>query len=146
MHVFTYGSLMYRSVWERVVSRSYQSRPARVCGFIRLRVSNEVYPALLRGPADSSVHGMLYLDVSPVDLAALDRFEDEGEMYGRIQVSVELDDGGVVDAAAYLFLHPHRVDGSLWDPARFKAEGLQHFLNTYVRERTPWGASCSKFR
>ena len=44
MHVFTYGSLMYRQVWDRVIAGGY-----------RARVGKEVYPALLRGPAESAV-------------------------------------------------------------------------------------------
>ncbi len=137
MHVFTYGSLMYRQVWDRVVAGGYQARAGTVRGFVRVRVNNEAYPALLRGPAQSAVPGVLYLDVSASDLATLDRFEDEGKAYGRIPVSVELDDASALDACAYLFLHPDRVDGSPWEPERFEAEGLQHFVNTYLRDRAP---------
>ncbi len=137
MNVFTYGSLMHRSVWDRVVAGVYQARPARVRGFTRFRVINEVYPALLRGDPDSIVEGILYLDVSRADMATLDRFEDEGQAYGRIQVAVDLEGAGLVDAVAYLFLHPDRVDGSGWDPEQFEAEGLEQFLNTYVRDRAP---------
>jgi hypothetical protein len=128
---------MYRSVWDRVVAGVYLARPALVRGFTRVRVSNEVYPALLRGPAESVVQGVLYLDVAPADVATLDRFEDEGQAYGRIQVSAELEDDSVVDAAAYLFLRPDRADESLWDRERFEAEGLEQFLSTYLRERAP---------
>ena len=106
-------------------------------GFARVRVSNEVYPALLRGPAPSAVPGVLYLDVSASDLATLDRFEDEGNAYSRIPVSVELDDASALDACAYLFLHSDRVDASPWEPERFEAGGLEHFVNTYVRDRAP---------
>ncbi len=137
MHVFTFGSLMFRQVWDRVVAGGYQARAGTVRGFVRVRVSNEVYPALLSGTAESAVPGVLYLDVSASDLATLDRFEDEGKAYGRIQVSVQLDDGSVVDAAAYVFLHPDRVESMPWEPERFEREGLQHFIDTYLRDRAP---------
>ena len=137
MRVFTYGSLMYRQVWDRVVSGAHEAENGTIRGYARRRILSEVYPALLRGPSESTVRGVLYLDVSASDLAALDRFEGEGDAYLRIQVPVELDDGKLLNAWTYLYLHPERVEGSLWDAERFEAEDLHHFLNTYCRDRAP---------
>ncbi len=81
MNVFTYGSLMYRPVWERVVVGRYGAVEGTLRGYARRRITGEVYPALLRAEPESVVAGILYLDVSPRDLAALDHFEGEGEAY-----------------------------------------------------------------
>ena len=93
MNVFTYGSLMYPRVWELVVSGHYRSLRGTVRGFERRRISGEVYPALVRGAPESAVEGVLYLDVSAADVAALDRFE--GEPYARVETGVR----GVVSQA-----------------------------------------------
>lgn len=135
MHVFTYGSLMYATVWSRVVSGRYRTQPATLRGFARRAIINEVYPALVAASPENSVQGLLYLDVSDPDLAALDRFEGEGDAYRRIRVTVESTDGLPLEAWAYLYLKPAQVEGADWVAERFEAEHLGHFLNTYGRER-----------
>ena len=132
MHVFTYGSLMYPAVWERVVTGAYRALPATVRGFARRRIAGEVYPALVEAASDDAVEGILYLDVSARDLAALDRFE--GEAYERIAVRVE-GERGAVEAWTYRFRELSRVEPASWEPAGFEREGLAHFLATYCRER-----------
>ncbi len=137
MHVFTYGSLMYRAVWERVIPGAHPARGGAIHGYVRRRITNEVYPALVGAGPESTVRGVVYADVSESELATVDRFEDEGELYRRIPVSVALDDGTVLEAWAYVFLHPERVDDSPWDVEQFEAQGLETFLNTYCRDRAP---------
>lgn len=133
MHVFTYGSLMYPPVWERVVSGRYPGRSGAVRGFARRRVAGEVYPGLIRATPTSAVEGIVYLDVSAADLAALDRFE--GDAYERVLVTVELGGGESVEAWSYLFRDLSRLEEAVWEPARFEGPDLAHFLATYCRER-----------
>jgi hypothetical protein len=71
--------------------------------------------------------------LSAADLAALDRFEDEGETYRRIRVPVEVDGGERVEAWTYLFLHAGLVLPDPWEPAAFEAGGLRRFLDAYCR-------------
>ena len=137
MHIFTYGSLMYAPVWQRVVTGSYDARAGRIRGYARQRIHGELYPALLAAAPESEVRGVLYLDVSPQDVEALDNFEGAGMDYRRIEVPVALEDGSVLNAATYLYLHPARVEEAPWDAERFEAEGLQRFLDTYCRTRLP---------
>ena len=137
MHIFTYGSLMYRAVWQRVVAGDYIAVPARVHGYERRRISGETYPGLVRATPEVAVDGILYRDVSGADVAALDHFEGEGMAYTRIRVPVELSDGALVDAWTYLFLRAALLEECPWEPARFEAEGLERFLATYCRERAP---------
>ena len=135
MHVFTYGSLMYPEVWTRVVAGSYQSSPATLRGYARHRLPGEVYPAMVEAGPDASIRGVVHLDVSPADIATLDRFEDEGVHYGRIDVELELEGGVPARAVAYVYLHPDRVAPDLWNQAEFERTGLAEFLGSYVRDR-----------
>lgn len=134
-HVFTYGSLMYGPVWQRVVTGAYRQFAGRIRGYERRRISGETYPALIRARPESTVRGILYLDVSASDLKALDYFEDEGKTYARIRVPVELEDGGTLEAWTYLYLYPQRVEPAPWLPEHFEQGDLQRFLNTYCRDR-----------
>lgn len=137
MHIFTYGSLMYAPVWQRVVTGTYEARAGLIRGYARWRIRGELYPALLAAAPESAVRGVLYLAVSPPDVEALDQFEGAGIDYRRIEVPVELEDGSVVNAGTYLYLHPARVQAAPWKAENFEAEGLQRFLDTYCRSRLP---------
>lgn len=137
MNVFTYGSLMYRPVWDRVVSREYAAVAALLRGYARRRIRGEIYPALRPGGAESTVRGVVYLGVTPDDLSALDRFEDEGDAYSRIEVPVELADGRTVQAATYLYREAALVEESLWEPDRFETSDLRVFLDRYCRGVVP---------
>jgi hypothetical protein len=72
---------------------------------------------------------VLYLDVSPEDIAALDRFE--GDAYRREVIDVLLADGATVPAATYIHVAPG-LSAVSWEPDAFQ---LQRFLQTYCRER-----------
>ena len=166
-NVFTYGSLMFPAVWTRVVSASYRSVAATLPGFRRQRVRGEDYPALERVAKEdrrATVDGILYLDVSPGDLALLDAFE--GEDYRRIEATVAVAPLAVAPPAAadsvapgpvavqtcrpagaavmlpaqvYLFVASAKVEAGEWDPAEFERERIERFLRTYpmpaARER-----------
>jgi gamma-glutamylcyclotransferase (GGCT)/AIG2-like uncharacterized protein YtfP len=144
MHVFTYGSLMFPTVWTRVVAGCYRSTAASLAGFRRWRVRGEDYPCLERSEGDGGdgghhapVAGMLYLDVSPGDIAALDAFE--GVDYRRIEVPVTVGDGqagaasvgATLLAQTYLFIARARIEPAEWDPAEFERDRLERFLRTY---------------
>jgi gamma-glutamylcyclotransferase (GGCT)/AIG2-like uncharacterized protein YtfP len=133
MHIFTYGSLMYPPVWSRVVAGTYQHRGGTIRGYTRRRLSGEVYPALIPETEESAVEGVLYLDVSAPDVAALDHFE--GEEYRRTPVAIGVDGGEIIDAWTYLYLYPERTEAVAWEPEQFATDGLSRFLATYCRDR-----------
>ncbi len=124
-HVFTYGSLMYAAVWERVVCGRYPSAPALVAGHARFAVRNASYPGLIAAPG-ASVRGVLYFDVDDADLAALDNFE--GPEYRRQVLSVTLDTGEKLHAATYLYIDPTGLSTVPWQPEAFR---LEEFLRAY---------------
>ncbi|WP_151632205.1 gamma-glutamylcyclotransferase family protein [Noviherbaspirillum aerium] len=128
-HVFTYGSLMFPQVWQRVVRGDYRSAPAVLDGHARFALAGETYPGtIVRSGA--SVAGIVYFDVSDADVAALDAFE--GSEYRRDRVRVRLDSGELADAQTYLYLLPQKLSESPWLPEEFQ---MQRFLGTYCRDR-----------
>lgn len=129
MHVFTYGSLMYPEVWERVVRGRYRSSPATASGFARFAVKDETYPGMVP-TVDGSVQGIVYFDVAVEDVQALDAFE--GEHYRRDAISVTLENGESTMAGTYIFLPVDMLSASPWEPESF---AMQRFLDTYCKVR-----------
>ncbi len=99
VHLFTYGTLIWPAILHRVVKRKYHARPGFLSGFRRVKVRNQVYPALI-GAAKYRTSGMIYFNIDLEDLELLDIFE--GPMYNRIMVSPTLLSGQVISAHTYL--------------------------------------------
>jgi len=129
MAVFTYGSLMFAPVWEKVVRGRYRSEAGVAHGFARFEVRDETYPGMIAAPG-GAVSGVVYFDVDAADAAALDAFE--GEAYRREQIEVVLASGVAMPAHAYLFLDRSLLGPRPWLPEEFR---LQRFLDTYCRAR-----------
>ena len=129
-HIFTYGSLMFKQVWAEVVRGEYGHFPGTISGFVRLSIQYEHYPAMLPGPVNSMVKGVLYLDIDSEDLIRLDRFE--GSIYERRGVQV-MTDNNIYAAEAYVLKDSYRnlVSDQEWDPERFEDHGIHQFLGTY---------------
>lgn len=125
--VFTYGSLMFAPVWQRVVRGDYRAAPAVVDNHARYAVAGETYPGMVACLGET-VRGLVYLDVSAEDLAALDRFE--GEDYCRILVDAKLDSGQPMQAYAYVYVNSEQLTEQPWQPERFE---LERFVSTYLR-------------
>src|SRR5690606_9178061 len=107
-NIFTYGSLMFPEVWEKVASGRYRTAPATADGYARHPVIGATYPGMVPA-AGQAVRGMLYFDVTPADVAALDAFE--GGDYRIESITVRLDSGVEATAGAYIFLDPRRLAG-----------------------------------
>lgn len=131
MNVFTYGSLMFADVWNAVVRGYYSGSVGRIKGFVRRRVKNETYPALIHSASNDVLQGYIYFNVSKLDLNRLDRFE--GDYYQREIVKVALEEGASTNAAVYVFKDEHAglVDEEPWDVNWFEREGLAMFLRAY---------------
>lgn len=124
--LFTYGSLMFPEVWEKVLQGSYERTRGTACGYARYSVSGMTYPGMI-AQAGSSVDGVVYFDISDDDLAILDAFE--GENYQRRSVALQLADGRRIEAQTYLFLEPEELSNQPWDPEQF---AMQRFLQSYL--------------
>lgn len=77
-HLFTYGSLMFEDVWNRLVRGNYLSQQATLMGYARRSVKNDEYPVIFK---PMSLSGVVYYDISDEDMITLDAFE--GEYYER---------------------------------------------------------------
>ena len=126
MNLFTYGSLMFDEVWQRVVRGHYRSSIETLRGYARHQVRDEDYPAVIRAPdAPAPLQGRLWRAVDAADPARLDAFE--GEDYERISVTTE----SGVQAGLYLYRRSERILEKDWDPQHFEREGMARFLARY---------------
>ena len=131
-HVFTYGSLMFDSVWSKVVEGSHDRFETILQGYERKGVRDEVYPVIVPSAAHSQVQGIVYLDVSLSDLARLDQFE--GEYYYRKTEQVITRDVAIMCAEVYVLKEEHYaiISSSEWDPVHFSTTGIHFFMHTYM--------------
>ncbi len=133
-HIFTYGSLMFPVVWERVVVGRYRDSQATIHGFQRLRIRSELYPALIVKQSGDAITGRVYFDVSANDVARLDHFETSD--YARVTLAVTVA-GKALAADAYMTLTPEALEPSEWNPENFERDGIESFLSTYAATNTP---------
>lgn len=131
MHLFVYGSLMFEEVWSRLVRGSYVKRSARLHGFSRRRVRDDVYPVIVKSCDSDWVDGMVYLHVSEEDIRRLDFFE--GDFYNRQDHTVVVEGAEKATAAVYVLKDSYYYVTSEagWDPQWFAREGLALFLGRY---------------
>lgn len=121
---------MFDDVWKRIVQHHYQNRAAVLSGYKRLSVKGDNYPGLVKS-FNSTVEGLVYLDVRAQDIKRLDRFE--GDYYKRVPVTVSSDNGCYLDVEVYLFSqrHRHLLGNTSWDPVKFRAHYLRRFITKY---------------
>lgn len=127
MNIFTYGSLMFPPVWEKVTGCPAAGKPARLAGFSARRICDQSYPALVE-EAGSVVDGIVYEDVSAAAVKRLDDFE--GEFYRRIEVRLETAPSILTTAWVYLAAKADDpvILTETWDAALFEKESLNSFL------------------
>lgn len=132
MNVFTYGSLMYAEVWERVVRGRHRSLPARLRGFRRRAVVGAAYPGAVP-QAGAEIRGRVYLDVDSTDVARLDAFEASEYRRDEVLVLPEAPQAGAtpLQAQVYVYLDADRLAAHDWDPRRFEREQLAGFADRH---------------
>lgn len=133
-NLFTYGSLMFPAVWERVVQTDYRHTLGTIHGFRRLAVRDKEHPALVIAKGGAPIEGRVYFDVSDTDIARLDRFETH--RYARVSIAVTIN-GEAQVADAYLALNHNDLTDIDWDVDRFAREGLARFMESYVARHAP---------
>jgi gamma-glutamylcyclotransferase (GGCT)/AIG2-like uncharacterized protein YtfP len=129
-NIFTYGSLMFERVWQRVVRGRYGHHRAVLKGWRRLSIRGREYPGAI--PGAGWIEGVLWLRVSASDVGRLDRFE--GVEYSRTACTVEgTGPSGAIKAYIYRFrdAHCHRLMERPWDAAAFERIGVWRFLRQY---------------
>jgi gamma-glutamylcyclotransferase (GGCT)/AIG2-like uncharacterized protein YtfP len=128
--LFAYGTLMCEDIMRDVSGHLGVPIPATLSDHLRLRVSGEYYPGIVR-KTGRQVDGVIYQGLGNTAWERLDRFE--GEMYQRVPVRVTLQSGSILQAQTYL-VHPdftHLLADTEWDLAYFLAHGKIYFERDY---------------
>ncbi len=86
MTFFVYGTLMDDAVVRQVTGRVFQREAAVLRGYRRVQPARG-YPYIV-SDAQAEVHGVALRDVDSAALLAFDRYEDEGHLYQRTEVTV----------------------------------------------------------
>lgn len=125
-HLFAYGTLMWPEVLAAVIGRPLSGTPATLSGFRRMRVKEELYPALVKSYSREAVKGILYRDLTEEEFRFLERFE--GEEYDRKEVCI-----GAEQAQVYVLSRAwrHIADSRLWRPEDMQKEHLEAFCSEY---------------
>jgi gamma-glutamylcyclotransferase (GGCT)/AIG2-like uncharacterized protein YtfP len=97
--LFVYGTLMSPRQLSAVTGRAFPTRPAMLPDFVRI-IPPGGYPYVVP-QAGSAVEGLLLEELDATALAALDAYEDEGRLYTRRSVRVEVD-GATVACEVYV--------------------------------------------
>jgi len=128
MNLFVYDSLMFPKVWETVLAGEYLSDPTAVSGYVRKRVNDDSYPAVIPGDDEAVLHGRVYFHINQADLARLDEFK--GEYFHREDTRALLANGHEVSAEIYVMKRDYRhlLSHEDWDPSRFVREEMGHFI------------------
>ena len=134
MNVFTYGSLMFPAVWQKVVRGDYRSSVASIHGFRRVCVRDGSHPALIISPRAAPIVGRVYFGVSAEDVSRLDYFETHN--YERVTVAITVDSNAKA-AQAYLAVNMALLADTDWNENTFEQSGLPVFLTTYAVKNSP---------
>lgn len=129
MHLFTYGTLTFPEVWDRISIGMFPSRPAILRGYSMFRVKDAVYPGIIRSDTGSEVHGVLYDDLDEDTLFELDTYESS--FYDRLPVKVVVENDAEVECHAYVVPDSRKdlLTNESWDKEWFRAHELQRYLN-----------------
>lgn len=132
-NIFTYGSLMFDQVWSLVVKGDYDRCEATLHGYDRKSVRGEVYPVLFPSSPQSQIQGIIYFEVTPFDLEAIDRFE--GEYYFRKTELVDTEEHGVISVEVFVLKEEYYaiISHQDWDPVKFSTTGIHFFIHNYMQ-------------
>ena len=132
--LFCYGTLQVPAVMQAVTGRVHNGISARLPGYARFCVKDAEYPGIVPSKTDET-DGILYDDITAMELAILDRFE--GELYTRKMTRVLLEDGSRAEAWTYVIAEGQqtRLTGQPWRLDRFLESGLSRFMRSHVEDR-----------
>ena len=124
--LFVYGTLLNAEILECLLGYLPERSTAKVNGFQRLAVRDDVFPAV-RPSSEFSVEGLLLTDLSGQDVRRLDEFE--GEFYSRADAIAETNLGA---SACQLYVlkeaYYHWLDVVDWSNEEFRRNVLDDYL------------------
>jgi gamma-glutamylcyclotransferase (GGCT)/AIG2-like uncharacterized protein YtfP len=131
MNLFTYGSLMFEEVWSQLACGDYVKRAARLHGFVRRQVRDDVHPVIIQSHNGAWVDGFVYFGVSREDIRRIDAFE--ADAYDRQTHTVVVGSCEKHNADTYVLKSDfhYMVTDREWDPQWFAREALPVFMRDY---------------
>jgi gamma-glutamylcyclotransferase (GGCT)/AIG2-like uncharacterized protein YtfP len=128
MSLFTYGTLMYAEVWERIGLKRCVAQPAILPGYAIYRVCDALFPGIIQAGSDDQVQGVLYHDLEEGILDELDAYESD--MYERATVYALNQDSVRIKCQAYVIPLANRaaLSNDAWDSDWFQQHGLAKYL------------------
>lgn len=128
MSLFTYGTLMFREVWQRIAVGEFPSEAATLNGYAIYRVRDAVFPGIVRASEDDQVCGRLYHGLDEESIFELEAYESD--LYDRATVEVISVDGELVTAQAFVIPESRReaLTDEAWDAAWFAKHELENYL------------------
>ena len=129
MRLFTYGTLTFPEVWQRISVGTFPSRTAVLKGYSLFRVKEAVYPGIIRSNSASDVHGLLLDGINDDTMFELDAYESS--FYDRLPVKVVVEDGAEVECYAYIVPESRRdlLTNESWDKEWFRDNELHRYLS-----------------
>lgn len=100
VNLFVYGTLMDDSRVQMLLTRKVESKKATLHNFLRMSPTWS-FPFIVKRHG-AATRGRVLLGVTKRELAILDDFEDEGDMYHRRHVMVRLDEGKRIRCQTYV--------------------------------------------
>lgn len=129
INVFTYGSLMYRDIFEQVTGCRLDCVSARAHQWRRYGLVKRTYPgAMPCGDPSAAIDGVLWLNVPERALNALDEFE--AAEYGRVEIKVTSRNNAMYPAFIYQWSLPEQIHGE-WDPVDFERHHRHDFARIH---------------
>jgi gamma-glutamylcyclotransferase (GGCT)/AIG2-like uncharacterized protein YtfP len=125
--VFAYGTLQIPAVMRLVVGRDFNSIPATLVGFKRLKIKNKTYPAVVRNEK-CTIDGVIYSGIDDRSLELIDKFEDC--CYQRTQINL------VVEGKrekAFIYEIKDEYKNQLSDQAWCLEEFRKKYLKKYLK-------------
>lgn len=129
INLFTYGSLMLPTIFQRVAGRCPVALEATLENWERVRVQNESYPAAIPSPGER-IRGLLWLSLSSSELLRLDAFE--GSDYKREEIQVIDLSGHSHSAQIYGWCQKGKLTNEPWDVHWFETVGVKDFSNKFL--------------
>jgi gamma-glutamylcyclotransferase (GGCT)/AIG2-like uncharacterized protein YtfP len=128
MNLFTYGTLMFPEVWQRIGIAAGESEPATLQGYAAYRLCDTVIPGIIEAGDDDITTGVLYHGLDEETLFELDAYESD--LYQRSAVQVMTSEGISTESQSYIIPQKRRqaLSDERWDAERFKQVELVKYL------------------
>lgn len=129
MHLFTYGTLVFPEVWQRIAVSEAAAERATLSGYAIYRVKDAVFPGVVRAEETDQVAGVLYRDLDDDTLFELDAYESD--FYRRETIQVVTESGKTVECQGYVVPDSRRdmLTDEPWDAKWFAEHKLEKYLN-----------------